>query len=478
MNIMFSPLTLPEAPRLLPNKLIKITRSLENSSSFTSLEKLKDYPLMRSRNIELIFADIQHGRASEVSRLEWVYCIQNKAKWDKEYPKQSKATSESIWQFATQDSWLSRLLLWRLALYHSSQSEEVLAPKLAECFPNFAAILKRSQPLPVKIIEALTQAQPGHELSAIALEHFLTPKKLLHSANLPPGMVVVDKALEYVTQNFSTLKSPKEQQVEWLIQCLNEMSIQQQVNAVNVLLTQVPIKVGGSFPNLVTWLRRYYDPRIIGERWHQLSEQAKRALCEWIGAVNYGDFAKLIDRLIQVLQIEYWEQNQLQRRKEFWANYSNRFERIRILLPQTSVNSLDRRLFTAEIEILAIDGSTSTEVCIFDFGEWFVVEFFRGQGSEIRLFRRNAQIEQLLFASPNLSVKQIRCIGGEKHDHVFLWQFYSEEWLKNKGIYPNPGTLAATKPTEENRQKRKGKFKWWQHEIRKLEREAREYRER
>lgn len=197
---------------------------------------------------------------------------------------------------------------------------------------------------------------------------------------------------------------------------------------------------------LVDWLRRYYGSRVTGERWHQLSDQAKRALGEWIGAINYGDFANLVDRLLEALRLEKWQQNQLHRRREFWARYSNRFERIRILLPQTSVNALGRRVFTADIETLATDGSASTEVCIFDFGEWFVVEFFRGSGSETRLFRRNAQIKQVLFGSSNISVKQIRCLSGEVHDHKYFWQFYCQEWLQNKGIYPNPGLKPLTLP--------------------------------
>jgi hypothetical protein len=259
--------------------------------------------------------------------------------------------------------------------------------------------------------------------------------------------------------------------------------------------------VGGSFPKLVDWLRRYYDPRITGERWHQLSEQAKRALREWIGAVNYGDFTNLVDRLLQVLRIEGREQNQLHRRKEFWANYSNRFERIRILLPQTSVNALDRRVFTADIEILATDGSDPTEVCIFDFGEWFVVEFFRGAGSETRLFRQNAHIEQVLFRSSKLSVKQIRRLHSDihddtyVHDHVFCWQGSCERWLtlRENGIQPNEGTqyfkglpktfgiynskTGLPKPSLDNQQTREEKLMYWKRIIVKLEREAREYRD-
>lgn len=121
---------------------------------------------------------------------------------------------------------------------------------------------------------------------------------------------MVGKALDCVACQFTKLKPPNEQQVEWLLRCLNEMSLKQQLSAVNELLTQVPPEVGGSFPGLVDWLREHYSLRVTGEQWHQFS-QAKRALREWIGVVNYGDFTNLVDRLLQVLQIKSWEQNQL-----------------------------------------------------------------------------------------------------------------------------------------------------------------------
>jgi len=477
MNSIFSSLNLPESPHYQPNKLIELVRNLGNSSSLTSLEKLKDFPIVRSRNIGEILTDIQHGKANQLSRLEWVYCIQTKALWDKEHPEQRMATSEAIWEIAAQNSWLSRLLFWRLALYHSGQGEQVLAPTLAECFPIFVSRTKNPKFLAIRIIEALTQGEPGYDVATIACKHLLTPKELLNNAKLPQAIPLVGKVLDCVAHQFAKIKLPNEQQVEWLLCCLNEMSLKQQVSAVNDLLTQVPTKVGGSFPKLVDWLRRYYDPRNTGERWHQLSEQAKRALREWIGALNYGDFANLVDRLLNVLSLDDWEERQLRSRRKFWANYSNRFERIRILLPQASGNALDRKVFTADIEILATDGSTPTEVCIFDFGEWFVVEFFRGAGSETRLFPRNTQIEQVIFGFPKLSVKQIRRLGGEVHDHKYLWQVYCEEWLRNKGIYPNPGTPPSRNPTDAQLQERIRGLVRWEIDIKNLEREAREYRD-
>lgn len=477
MKFQFSPLILPEPPQFQPNNLMELARNLGSSGSFPNLKKLENSPIPKSRSIEEILAQIQHNQANQVSGLEWVYCIQSKALWDREHPDSSKATSKAIWEVATHNKWLSSLLLWRLALYHSGQGEKALAPTLAECFPTFVSLTKNPKPLPIQIVELVIQGQSGAEVARIAREYLLTPKELLKRAELPQWIPVVEKASDYIARQFSTLHSPNIQQVDWLLRCLDEMLVEQQISTVNDLLTQIPTTVGGSFPKLVDWLQRYYSPRGTGERWHRLTEQAKRALREWIGAINYGDFANLVDRLLNILSLDDWEERQLRSRRKFWADYSNRFERIRILLPQTSVNVLERRVFTADIEILATDGSTPTEVCIFDFNEWFVVEFFRGAGSETRLFPRNVYIEQVLFGSSRLSVKKLRRLGGEVHDHKYCWQFFCEKWLQEKGIYPNPGLNPRTIPEDYKLRDREKQLLRWQQDIEKLEREAKEYRD-
>ncbi|MGF1590025.1 MAG: EH signature domain-containing protein [Pleurocapsa sp.] len=94
-----------------------------------------------------------------------------------------------------------------------------------------------------------------------------------------------------------------------------------------------------------------------------------------------------------------------------------------------------------DVEILQEDGSDPTEICIFDFGDWFVVEFFRGTGSETRIFKKDAKTEQQLFNS-QLSIKKLRYLGLNNpiHDHVICWQYFCEQLLRQKNIFPNQGT--------------------------------------
>ncbi len=176
------------------------------------------------------------------------------------------------------------------------------------------------------------------------------------------------------------------------------------------------------------------------------------------------------------LKLQNFESNQLRSRREFWANYSNRFERLRILLPRTSQIAIGYQI-NGDVDLLEDDGSDSTEVCIFDFGEWFVVEFFRGIGSEMRLFPNNFRNEQILFGESTLSVKRIRCLGGDRHNHVYLWQVqeFSPNWLKNHGILPNPNTEPSRNPTANQLRERERKLERWTRDIESLEQEARAY---
>lgn len=258
------------------------------------------------------------------------------------------------------------------------------------------------------------------------------------------------------------------------MRCLGEMSLELQVKAVNHLFINVSKQVASNHPQLFEWLCDNYRN---GEKWNRLSHQAKEKLREWIGAVNYADFQHLVDLILNVIQFPEWQENQLRKRRNFWADYSNRFENIRILLPQSSLNAI-RNDLTGNIDILDDDGSDTTEVCIFDFGEWLVVEFFRGRGSETRLFPNNHRTQQVLFGNSNLSVKRIRYLGGYRHDHKYLWQVKCREWLQEKGIQPNPGSLPGGTPTPNQFRQRQNKLEEWEDEIEILEQEARDYCER
>jgi hypothetical protein len=450
------------------NQLLELAKKL-GSDDFAELSKLINVEQFQARSIDEILVDIENDRSDSVSALEWVYLIHTKEEWDREHLSQSVSTSKAIWQVAMSDSWLRQILCWQLAL-HYGDYQQVLAPSLVECLAEFIPHIQKIKPLFGSIIQAISGSQPASKLAKIAHAHLLTPQQLLEKAQLPSETAITIDALDYVAAVFCT--NPTIEQVEWLLKCLDKMIVEQQLKAVEYILTDRKTKtLGDTLTPLIEWIQRHYGPRTTGDLWHRLSDNAKQALRDWIGSVNYNDFANLVSNLLDILQIEDFERNQLRRRREFWAKYTNRFQRIRILVPQDSID-LCGDGFIADIEILKRDGSSPTEVCIFDFGSHFVVEFFRGVGSETRLFARTNKIEQQLFGSHKLSVKCLRRLGGEVHDHKYLWQFYCEQWLRGKGISLNPGTLPARKPEYHKELDRERGLARWRSEIIVLEADA------
>ncbi|BAY32807.1 hypothetical protein NIES2107_47010 [Nostoc carneum NIES-2107] len=460
MNFQFSVPPITETTKFRPNKLIQLASNLPDTTiSIPTVDK--------------VLEAIEQGKADQVSKLEWVYCIHAKAQWDEQNIERSKITSVAIWKIAISHSWLQYQLLWCMALYYNGKEEYNFAQSLVESFDVFANYDLVSKLLTVKIIQALRSKQPGIELAKIACEQLVNRTGLLNKIkdDLPVWIPIFSEFLKYITPYFSKIISPNRNQVKWLLSCLNEMSDKPQLQAVDHLLANVANDLATNHPVLVEWLQQNYRN---ADKWYQLSEPAKQKLREWIGGINYADFHKLVDLILNRLNLQDFELNQLRRRREFWANYSNRFERLRILLPKTSQLAIESHI-KGDVDLLEDDGSDPTEVCIFDFGEWFVVEFFRGRGSETRLFPNNSRNQQLLFGESTLSVKRIRCLGGHRHDHVYLWQVFSHNWLKNNKIFPNPNSQPSKHPLAYQLQEREQKLARWKMEIESLESEARVY---
>ncbi|HLP87598.1 MAG TPA: EH signature domain-containing protein [Nostocaceae cyanobacterium] len=460
MNFSYSLPNLPELPEVVPQKMMDLASTLSDAK----------IPIP---SVDKVLADIEQGTADEVSQLEWVYCIYAKAEWDQQNCIRANYSSSLIWQVAINDSWLQKYLLWRLALYYNGQKNQILADSFAESFDTLVNSNQFGDLLYVKIILALRNTNPGKELTKIACESLVNRSELLNKIKsyLPTWLSVFNKFPEYITPYFCEINTPTENQVIWLLSCLKEMLEEKQVNAVDYLLVNISEEIANKQIELVKWLKENYRH---GEKWYKLSELAKRNLRNLIGAINYADFQRLVDLILKRISLKEWEGNQLKRRKQFWYDYSRRFERIRILVPESSSKIIGDYL-QEDIDILKNDGSEPTEICIFDFGEWIVVEFFRGKGSETRIFSNNLKNQQILFGESQLSVKRIRGLGGDRHDHVYLWQFFCRQWLLNKNIYCNQGTEPYTQPSTDNLLQRQTKLGTWQEDIENLEIVAKNY---
>ncbi|NCO75544.1 MAG: hypothetical protein GW795_13060 [Cyanobacteria bacterium] len=401
---------------------------------------------IKSRNIEQIINDIEKNNLENISLLEWVYCLFSKHSWDVENPDKSLSTSEKIWKFTKKSDALKLRLFWRLVLYTFNPKEKILPFSLADTCPSFEPQNEDDKSL-IKIVNLLFQ-NSYEELAEICLNKLIQPNKLLTQYSLPyrinidNNLTLVEKIQLSFPLALKSVKNINEKQINFLIETLNILSPYPQLKAVENLLNNISADIGGKYPKLVNWLKNNYGLTGNNSRWNQLSIEAKKSLKQWIGAVNYRDFEKLVDLIINRFNLEEWEKRQLRNRKVFWANYTDRFDRIRILLPASSTQILGNNINREDITSLIYDGSEATEVCIFDFDKWLIVEFFRGKGSETRIFPKSNELENLFFNSDHISLKQLRSLSIIKdnvHDHRYCWQNDCERLLRSKNILPNQG---------------------------------------
>lgn len=464
-------------------------RETNNSSLSTSLPH--NLPAAKPpRRIDAIFADVMAERFNQLTLLEWIYCLFAKTRWDQQHPDQAEPTALAIWRAATENEWLKRCLLWRIALYYGNQQFNALPASVAELLLSNETIALISNDQLLLQVLTLFRHKRFEDLAALSLQHLLTPGELLEKLHLPNQIDAVNKALDFVSCQFSQLSLVESSRLKWLLRCLTQMTRSQQLTSVEYLLLHLSKEASDTYSPLVRWVKQRYAPTQTNSRWNELSHQAKVALRHWIGAANYADFQRLVDLVLKQFNLDDKEIRQLKSRREFWSNYSDRFDQIRILLPESSAAGLKKHFLQSDVGILREDGSDPTEVCIFDFGEWYVIEFFRGRGSETRLLNRkqHSGLEEKLFHSSNLSAKCFRCLGGETFDHVYLWQIFCERWLRERGIYPNEGLrlfrrvdasdaydskLGLPLPSRENRQKRENSLYSWRQRLQEFEREVR-----
>ena len=481
MNIQFRKIHLPQPPEVYADALSELARDKQGSGlNPPALPNgvTRSKTISRS-NLDEIIQDIVSGNSQNITILEWVHCLYNKEKWDNLNPERSRTTSEAIWKAAEQNTWLKQRLFWNLVLYHGGKINfaESLSIMISSYAPQKNLDIKK-----VKIIRIIKKTDFANELGRLCCQENLTPDELFSANQLPCVDVIINKTIDNIVNIFSSYTNLNKEQYLWLIKCLDEMNGVQQLKSVEKLLTQVDPELGTKYSELINWLRQHYGSAIANSRWNELSSQAKTAMRKWLGAVSYQDFQRLVNLILDRVHLAEHEHRRLKSRSGFWSNYSDRFERIRILLPQSSVKILGSYLNHQDAEILQEDGSDPTEVCIFDFGDWYVVEFFRGNGSETRLFKRDAETEQKLFES-QLSIKKLRCLGLNKpiHDHVFCWQYYCERWLKQHNILPNQGTThfkgiphqysrysqqtGLSEPSFANKRKRDRSLEYWKRDI-------------
>lgn len=458
-----------------PHKLIELAAKQKPSNINLSILALKE--------------KIDEHRVEHISLIEWIWCIDNDQFWEELQEVDRKDLSLKIWHISQENKWLYFTLIRRLAWFYHGQ-KNVITSHLINGFVMWSNSISFQDDLVIKILVALGANETKKALVKIICEQNLTHHELLTKINhaLPYISIFKDYILEIAPYFTKQLHPVTLDKVNWLLRCFEQMQETDQIKSVEYILNHLSTSIVAIYPELVNWLKTNYNN---SSKQSKLSSQARQKLRNWIGALNYQDFSNLVDLIIRRIGIKEREGNQLNKRQGFWANYSNSFVRMKILLPTQSYQIINHDLRAdQDVQRLQSDGSDETEICIFDLGEnGFIVEFFRGRGSETRILPQNDYIENVLFGSQQLSVKRIRKLGGEAHDHTLGWQWSCEQLLRTKyQILPNTGTtsfiglpprygrydtsLGLPKPDNQKLNERENQLQKWKQIINQLELEA------
>ncbi|MEB3278421.1 MAG: EH signature domain-containing protein [Lyngbya sp.] len=488
MTVEFIKLKIPPTPPPeIPNQL----HLASNISSKNILNlPIGETPLLRS--LDEIIADIQSQNLDKLTKTEWIYYLWMQPQWEQEHLETSRKISQIIWQAISDDflfaDWLKQQILWRIGVYYQNKKQlitsqtspfKVIAETLVAEFIEWSLTATSGDALSIQILKTISQGEIDYEIANLSWKYGKTPQELLEKAQLPVSLPTVELALNCVGQIFVKNNVSDRSGVEWMVRCLQQMSPQQQLATVEILLTQVSDDILKNHrPQLIEWLRDEYSTQLA-----QLSEPAQNSLNRWIGALNSSYIQRFIDLILRCLQPTEFDRKQLEERQNFWANYSDRIRRVRLLLPQNSFDRLGYQRGDLSCEVLKTCPD-ETEVLILDLGQHFVIEFLRGIGSEARLIPKNAESDRVLFRLKQPTIQHLRKLGNEIHDHLFFWQYSCERWLAAKKIHPNAdvqcfkGMLqyygkydrkTGLRPPEPNEQKeRDSQLKQWQKDLKLL----------
>ncbi len=437
----------------VPSRTLAVAERFQDSGD-SPLRALPPAPRYPPRPVDKLVEALYLGQGTDISLMEWVIFLREKPQWDARYPGKANDSAYRVWLLALTHPPLWEMLLWRWGLQLLGQGE-LLPDSIARNAKTISGRVTRDFQGRWKLLEGM-QRGGARGLATMSMLNGRSPEALLGGEGLPTWGSGLESALRLCPEVFTEHRS---KQTGWLIRCLEEMTLEPQLEAIEHLLKTISSQVASAtHVPLIEWLGHWYGPTTGPARWSRLSPEAKRTLRDWTGAVHYRDFEQLVKMMCrsshtQTLGLDqHNNEYKLRSRVDFWKRYRSQFLRLRILLPKTTFRLLKvdfSMLHTEDIAQLEPDPSPDrdlTEVCIFEFEAWIIAQEFRGPGSGIRLYKKTPDNTRVLLQEP-LSLMKLRAHSYDAvHDHVGIgsWEGRGERLLKARDIQPEAGLKALS----------------------------------
>ncbi len=439
---------LPQLREILPDKLLEITDSLQKDNSISCRTKFDKYnkrgnSFATLKSMDEIAEWILSDRLNDLNYLNILYFIrtENKEQWDSLNSNKVDLISEKIWlsSFDHKMSKLYHQLVVRLIKTLDRYScRKWLPESLLDAFQRLKSKNKLIDDPIIEIGNMIIGSNPSEQIAELSFHRGKSPREIFESLSLPTETVFTSDSSEVcISLAISKLNNKQDFSIELLIQILLEQSDDKRTKFVDQILVRVKKECASNTPLLINWLQKNYGLKSDG--WDKLSQKAKICYRDWVGASSYEDFTRLVNFLVENEDPNNDDIRRLTNRTIFWSHYTNSFERIRILVPAPIYHKVREVHFSVDVEVIISDNGEETEICIFDFGDWFVIEFFRGDG-EVRICKKTRFTEDLLFSSSHLKTSILRSIADiRRHDHKNRWQYFCIKWLYEFNIKPNDG---------------------------------------
>tara|TARA_R110000787_G_scaffold38044_1_gene96126 strand:- start:6461 stop:8413 length:1953 start_codon:yes stop_codon:yes gene_type:complete len=394
------------------------------------------------KSLELIIELLREDRWREIQIIEWIYLLES------DFLSEEKNNSEDInllavliLKAALKEPSVLNLVLFRAALSLESNGEVfpfTLVTNI-ELLLNYE-ISDRDRARVELLI--LARDELYEQIARLTMQKGVSPSEYLNKLNLAKCTQLyfnICNALKAIASELVV-----ELHAEWLIKVLQELSSQVRIETMNNILLRV--EGLNRSQRIIDWLEINCDPTHEESLWFDLSGEAKKRLRELIKITDFHYVNQLSsfltsNNVARALELSETEVKKIQARRKFWSHYKDSFLSVKVYVPKETYNLQNE--FGYEFEGLHqfYKDDEKSEIIIFELTDYIIVEFMRGTASEIRLFPNNKRHTNLLLRNEKLSIEHITSLFElSVHDHVFLWQWACESWLRtNFKIFPDKG---------------------------------------
>lgn len=440
-------------------------------------------PNFPPRTLLELIALVDEGKADAISVLEWLDVIENEHHWVNLSADQEREACRAIWTVICTHPILGGIAFFKAALAAQGQPSTMVSPLVSTMsIVRSVAGLNPACAQKIDWVNAI-QHRDYRTLAQACYDANVAPRKRIKQLMLPNANNYGDEIVPYLAQ-CPDEKLTKQDQI-WLESCFDELKTTRQRVA---FCEQILLTYGSKLQNgvLLSLLETHCLPTGEHSLWYQLSDASLQALKSLFKLTSFSELQaitnKLLSRsLVDRLSIPDEQQNQILGRTLFWSNYSEKFDRLRAILPRESNALLEESglKFSEQVCVFKQHSANNVEVFVFGLGKLIVVEVLRGPISESRFYKNNKWNAERLFDSDFHSLDELRELAQiDVHDHLFLWQYYCEKMLRTQfKVTPNDGltrfaglkgsisrysqTSGLARPTLDRVMERKAKLEHW-----------------